>query len=142
MARFTKGQSGNPEGRPRGSKDKRRRFREAFEHQAPAIVEAIINKALTGDPTAMRICAERLCPPIKPQEDPIRLERFGKTSAEQAERVLQAMAQGRLTPTEAQTVLACIQAKLNILEASELAERLERIEQHLAARGIDGQDPA
>lgn len=62
---FKKGQSGNPTGRPKGSKDKRTAYRELLEPHAPALIEKAVSMALEGDTTAMKICLDRLLPTVK-----------------------------------------------------------------------------
>jgi hypothetical protein len=65
MAKFTKGQSGNPAGRPVGSKNKCTQFRELLEQDLPALVSVLRDKALEGDMNAMRLLLERLVPKVQ-----------------------------------------------------------------------------
>ena len=61
--RFRKGQSGNPAGRPRGARHKLTVLGEKIlEADAAAIMAAVVVSAKGGDPTAMRLCVERLVP--------------------------------------------------------------------------------
>ena len=65
MPKFTKGQSGNPAGRPAGSKNKCTQFRELLEDDLPALVSVLRDKALEGDMNAMRLLLERLVPKVQ-----------------------------------------------------------------------------
>ena len=65
MPKFTKGQSGNPAGRPIGSKNKCTQFRELLEDDLPALVSVLRDKALEGDMNAMRLLLERLVPKVQ-----------------------------------------------------------------------------
>lgn len=65
MPKFTKGQSGNPAGRPIGSKNKSTQFKELLEEDLPALVSALRNRALDGDMNAMRLLLERLVPKVQ-----------------------------------------------------------------------------
>ena len=65
MAKFTKGCSGNPAGRPVGSKNKCTQFRELLEDDLPALVSVLRDKALDGDMNAMRLLLERLVPKVQ-----------------------------------------------------------------------------
>jgi hypothetical protein len=65
MPKFTKGQSGNPAGRPVGSKNKCTQFRELLENDLPALVSVLRDKALEGDMNAMRLLFERLVPKVQ-----------------------------------------------------------------------------
>ena len=60
---FPPGVSGNPRGRPKGSRNKSTLMMAALlEGDAEAIINKLIEKAKSGDVTALRICAERLLP--------------------------------------------------------------------------------
>ena len=64
--RFKPGQSGNPNGRPAGSRSKVLLARDALgEGEAENIVKAMIEKAKGGDSVAGRTILERVWPPRK-----------------------------------------------------------------------------
>lgn len=65
---FQKGQSGNPEGRPKGTKDKRTELRELLQPHAPALVEKAVELALQGDTTALKMCLDRIIPVMRSVE--------------------------------------------------------------------------
>ena len=65
MTKFIKGQSGNPSGRPVGSKNKVTEFRELLEDDVHALVSVLRDKALEGDMNAMRLVLERLVPKVQ-----------------------------------------------------------------------------
>lgn len=65
MPKFTKGQSGNPAGRPIGSKNKSTQFRELLEKDLSALISVLRDKALEGDMNAMRLLLERLVPKVQ-----------------------------------------------------------------------------
>jgi hypothetical protein len=65
MAKFLKGCSGNPAGRPVGSKNKSTQFKELLEDDLPALVSVLRDKALEGDMNAMRLLLERLVPKVQ-----------------------------------------------------------------------------
>lgn len=73
---FQRGKSGNPAGRPKGSKDKRTELRALLEPHAPALVQKAVEQALDGDTAALKLCLDRLIPPVRSIE----------IKAEQAER--------------------------------------------------------
>jgi len=61
--KFDKGQSGNPAGRPPGSRNKATILAEAmFQGEAETIIRMAIDKAKEGDITAIRLCLERVFP--------------------------------------------------------------------------------
>jgi hypothetical protein len=55
--RFQKGRSGNPDGRPKGSRNKTTVIAQALlEGEAEALVRKVVQLALEGDLTCLRIC--------------------------------------------------------------------------------------
>src|SRR5689334_11133102 len=63
---FSKGASGNPSGRPPGSRNKATLLMESMlENEAEKLTRQVIKMALKGDITALRLCLERLIPPRK-----------------------------------------------------------------------------
>jgi hypothetical protein len=89
---YTKGQSGNPSGRPPGIKDRRVKTRELFESRKTELIEKAIDLALGGDTQALRMCLDRIVPPIK--DAPVQVHLNGNTLADQARSVLGLAAQG------------------------------------------------
>jgi hypothetical protein len=55
--RFQKGRSGNPNGRPKGSRNKTTVIAQTLlEGEAEALVRKVVQLALEGDLTCLRIC--------------------------------------------------------------------------------------
>lgn len=71
---FVKGQSGNPSGRPRGSKDRYTKFREMVEGDTPDIIRKVVQIALDGDLAAARIILDRVWPQDSERELELRDE--------------------------------------------------------------------
>lgn len=130
MAQFKKGQSGNVAGKPKGAKDKRTELRELLRPHAPALLEKAVNMAMEGDPQALRLCLDRICPAIKSVSEsaPIEINLSG-TPSEQSQAVLMAAAQGKISIDDAGQLLSGIAAHVRIIEATELEQRLQKLEQ-------------
>src|ERR1700675_4878989 len=63
---FQKGQSGNPAGRPRGSRNRASiRMQEMLEQKAEELVTKVIELATAGNIGALRLCLDRLVPARK-----------------------------------------------------------------------------
>lgn len=129
--RFLKGRSGNPAGRKPGSVDKRTRFRQAFEANADALIAVVVKNALEGDTTAQRLCLERIVPPLKAVDAPVELP-ARESLSDQGRIVLQAVANGDLTPNEAEAVFRSLSAQARITEISEMEQRIEALERAAA----------
>ena len=61
---FVKGQSGNPAGKPLGCRNRASRAAETLlDAEAETLTRRVMEFALDGDPTAMRLCFERIIAP-------------------------------------------------------------------------------
>ena len=66
MAKFSKGQSGNPRGNPKGCRNITTiLFDDLLKANAKELIEKAIEMAKGGDGPAMRLCIERLAPARK-----------------------------------------------------------------------------
>jgi hypothetical protein len=128
---FRPGMSGNPAGRPVGSRHKTTLAMEALlEGQHEALTQAAISKALEGDTVALRLCLDRLAPARR--DSPITITLPPVTSAEDtvaaSTAVLAAMSSGEITPDEAGRVMALLTAHRAIIETGDLERRLAALE--------------
>jgi hypothetical protein len=63
---FSSGQSGNPAGRPRGSRNKSTVIVEKLlDDSAGELTQAAIDQATGGDPAALRACLDRVTPRLR-----------------------------------------------------------------------------
>lgn len=128
MAKFKPGQSGNPRGRRKGVPDRRAQARELFAQHGDELIAVPIKRALDGDSTALRLCLERVCPPIKATDAPVVLGVMPELLAEKGERVLQQLASGELSPDAARSIMPVIAQQARIIETSELERRVAALE--------------
>jgi Family of unknown function (DUF5681) len=128
---FEKGTSGNPSGRPRGSRNATTLALEALlDGQAEALTQKAIDLALTGDIPALRLCLDRILPPRKDRHVSFTLPPINSAqdAAGVVSSVLAAVAAGEMTPADAAEVGKLIDSYVKAYETAELAERLERLE--------------
>ena len=102
-----------------------------MEDDAENIVRAVVNAAKAGDPTAMRLCVERLVPLRKGRPVVFDLPPV-KTAADIAGAVgelARAMAAGELTTDEASAAASVIEMHRRAIETTEIEVRLQRLEE-------------
>ena len=132
---FVDGRSGNPSGRPRGSRNKTTMMAQAlFDEQGQAIVEKIIELALErDDKAALKICVDRLVPPRRSRPLSFALPRI--TSAQDVvagfSTMFDALSPGQLTLEEASTLAGLLESMRRAIETTDYAEQLARIEAKL-----------
>ena len=132
--RWSKGTSGNPAGRPAGSRNKATQaLQQMLEGEAEQITRKAIDLALAGDLTAIRLCMERLLPPRK--DRPVQLdlppiETVGQISLAMAA-VSRAISEGEITPGDGETVVNILALQKDVMATAELERRLETLEQRI-----------
>ena len=106
--RFTKGQSGNASGRPKGARNRTTMAVEALlEGEAEAIARKAIELAKNGDTVALRLVLERVVPVRRGKPicfDLPRIETAGDVSTALG-RILAATAQGKFLPQTGAVVI-------------------------------------
>lgn len=132
--RWKSGESGNPKGRPAGTGEVAK-LRDSIAEHIPDIIEKLVTKAKAGDLQAARLLLERVLPPIKPTEQPVALSlQFGDGLVAQGAMVVQAIADGEISPSQGTSLLTGLGALARIKVIDELEVRLERIEQTISNR--------
>lgn len=126
--KFKAGQSGNPAGRPKGALGKATRWREALEPHGDDLFKVAVDHALDGDMTALKLCLERISPPVKPTSDPVLFDLSGDTLSDKAESVLQAIAGGVIDVDSGRKLIGAISDLGKIIEVDSILERLEALE--------------
>ena len=129
MAKFERGKSGNPAGRPRGALSPANKL---VKQAAPEILESVIEQAKAGDLQAAALVLARGVPTLKATQEPVELitaaEFEQMTTPERAEAILAAAVTGRVPPDVAQQLIASLTAVAGVTEWADLAERIEALE--------------
>jgi hypothetical protein len=130
-AAFKPGQSGNPKGRPRGARSRTTVAVEALlEGQAERLTQKAVELALAGNVVALRLCLERIAPPMR--ERPVHLDAPASSLQDLPQamaELLGAVASGELTPGEAERVARVAGVYVQALEAQEFEARLSALEE-------------
>ena len=129
--RFAKGVSGNPAGRPLGSRHRATVAAQALlDCEAEGLTRKCVDLALAGDATAMRLCFDRLIPPrrerlvalsLPPLETPANLARA-------AAALVNAVADGAITPGEAAALSSLVANVGKAMEIAQLEARIAALE--------------
>ena len=125
------GQSGNPNGRPKGARNKTTLAIEALlDGEAETLTRKAIELAKGGDLTALRMCMDRLCPPRKDRPVSFELPKLETTgdAVTASAAIVQAVAAGDLTPSEAGELSRVVSAYASTLEAVDFDARLRKLE--------------
>jgi hypothetical protein len=128
---FERGKSGNPNGRPKGHRNKATMvIEELLDGEAERLTRKVIDKALEGEPAALRLCLDRLLPPRRERPITFDLPKIESTADAQAASaaILAACAAGTVSPREATEVMALVSSHVRIREATELEARLVALE--------------
>ena len=123
---FKPGQSGNPPGRPQGSRHKTTLAMDALlEGEAETITRKAIELAKEGDTVALRL--DRLSPARKDRPVAFALPAIESTAdvVRASAALLQAVASGELTPSEAAEVGKLVEAHVRAIELTDVQARLE-----------------
>jgi hypothetical protein len=149
--RFTAGESGNPAGRRKGSRNRTTELcADLLDGDAEAIMERLIKGARKGDPIALRLCVERLIPVRGSRDRTVTFDLPAIARAADlvgaAAEVLAHAASGAITLSEAKEFLALLDGQRRMIETAELAVRLEALEVRVLPGGggvtvAPGSDP-
>ncbi len=128
--RFEKGYSGNPSGKPKGALHKSTLATlNMLEGEAEAITRKAIDLALDGDMQAIKLCMDRIAPPLKPITQPIILDMPQPQSlTDTAKAFINASAQGLIPADIASQIISAIANVAKVEEMEHLKQRLESLE--------------
>jgi Family of unknown function (DUF5681) len=133
--KFKPGHSGNPNGRPngrpKGSRNKLTCVVESLiEDESEEIARKAIELAKAGEGWAVRLCLDRIAPVRKDRYIRFSLPamKTAKDAATAGAAIVEATANGELTPSEASDLIRMIESYAKTLQVSDFEERLERLE--------------
>jgi hypothetical protein len=129
---FKPGQSGNPAGKPKGTRNKTTVALETLlDGEAETLTRKAIEMALGGDATMMRLCIERVIPARR--DRPINFELPPLVTTKDASiamlKILEGVSKGELTPSEAGEISKVIENYAETVRLSELEQRISEMEQ-------------
>jgi hypothetical protein len=122
---FTKGRSGNPAGKPKGTRHRATLAAEALlDGEAEALTRKAIELALEGNIFALKICLDRILPPRRERDVALNLPTL-RTPADVGEAsaaILAAVTTGEITLGEAAELARLVASHIASLESVERYE--------------------
>jgi hypothetical protein len=134
---FEPGQSGNPNGRPKGARNHVTRAVEALiDGQGEALGAKAVEKALQGDSPMLRALVSMLVPPRRERTVEFELPKIESAAdaLKASSAVIAACAAGELSPHEAGQIMELISTHVRAIEAVELEVRVAALEKKQVAR--------
>jgi Family of unknown function (DUF5681) len=135
---FQKGKSGNPNGRPPGSRNKTTLAVDALlDGEAESLTRKAIEKAMDGDMAALRLCLDRIAPVRKDRPLTFSLPPIAAAAdaAKASAALLAAVSGGEITPIEAAEIGRLLETYVKTLEITELEQRLNKLEGIITSEG-------
>ncbi len=134
-SKFKRGQSGNPNGKPKGAKNKSTLAAEVLlEGSLERICRRIEEEAIDGNMQAAKMILERFLPPRKDRIIRLDLPEI-KTHEDilcASTLIISAVCKGEISPSEGEALSKTIDLHSKILEATEHESRLQALESVLA----------
>jgi Family of unknown function (DUF5681) len=128
---FKPGTSGNPRGRPEGSRNKATLAIQALmDGEAETLTRRIIALAKRGNLEALKFCVSRILPPRKDRTVALKFPKIENANdiLRALECLLHAVGEGEVSPTEAQALGAIIESCRKGIELSDIETRLKALE--------------
>jgi hypothetical protein len=136
---FVKGQSGNPAGRPVGSRNKfTSDMHEALEKAGPALLKMLVDEAIDGKAAAMRQCLDRLMGKHRPSSVQLPAPDAPNYVMTALTEIYRALGAGEIASDEAARLVDLVGRTARVLAGKAAAEidfaaRLARVEEVLVA---------
>lgn len=127
--RFVRGQSGNPRGRAPGTANARtREVRDLLDRLTPAVLKKLYEMLLAGDPTAVRILADRVLPRRRLLQVDLPVVASLADVARAQQSIAALVASGELDSGEAADLAVVVDRQGQAIERRDIEERLSLIE--------------
>jgi hypothetical protein len=117
-------------GRKKGS-GQAAQYRAMLEPYAEELIEQVVGLARGGDMAALKLCLDRVCAPLRPTDRLISIDGMADATglSDKGELILANVADGEISPSEAQHLMAAISSQARIIEVDELERRVAELEQ-------------
>lgn len=138
MAKFKPGQSGNPNGRPKGRVTKRTEILEAVRDafgSEQAFWAHVAQSAKGGDNECLRILAARLRAPLKAVAPTLHVDLDLETLHSSVESILREVAAGNIPSDQARDLITSVQGVNVSVKMQELGDELDALKKAMQEAG-------
>lgn len=132
---FVPGQSGNPAGRPRGARNRANQDLEGLiDGEAEALAGRMIALALSGNVKALKLCMDRIMPPLTSRPVEIDLPDVKNITdiGPAMNFLMTAVCKGELEPIQAKSMFAMLEMRRRTFETIELEKLVALIEKKVS----------
>lgn len=128
--RFKKGQSGNPTGKKKGTRNKATQAALVLlEGETEALTRKAIEMAKEGDMTALKLCLDKILPSLKSTAPPVSLNiPLANSLTDTAKSFINAAAIGEIPPDIAANLVSAVASVAKVEEIEQVKDRLEALE--------------
>jgi hypothetical protein len=133
---FKPGRSGNPAGKPKGTRNAALVALDAIgEESARTVLQSVITAAQAGDMRAAEVILRRVWPERKGRAVVLDLPRITESGhvVEALATITDAAARGEITPDEASALAGLVEGQRRAIETTDLERRLVALEQRMEA---------
>jgi hypothetical protein len=129
-SKFQPGVSGNPAGRPKGSKNRNsNQLKQRLMENVEGILDAMVEQALAGDAQAAALVVNRVLPTLRPQTELVQFTlHVDQPISKQVEDVLLAISRGEIASDVGKKIIEAIQSLANVRAVEDLSKRIEALE--------------
>ena len=134
---WKKGQSGNPAGRPAGSRNKASiAVENLFLDEQERLSRKCIKLAMKGNIQALKLCIERICPVRRDAPINVDLPRISKVddAVKLTTTLLDKVTSGELTPTQGELLSRLVEKHVKVMQLTDLEARLQQLEERIENR--------
>lgn len=132
--KFQKGQSGNPRGKARGTKNRATLAAECLlQGDLDNICRRLVEEALTGNVQAIKLVLDRVLPPKKDRVIDVQLPKLRTTddAVNAISIIIDSVGSGEITPSEGEAMSRVVDVFIKTLQEHEIEKRVSMLEQGL-----------
>jgi hypothetical protein len=130
---FQAGESGNPNGRPKGSRNRTTSvLRALIGNEAEDIIRVLVEAARNGNVSAAKVLLDRILPPARTGTGDVSLPLTSEQPVTVAvDELIRAVSAGEVAPSDAAVIATLLRTRAELTDLAELERRLAHLEAEL-----------